>query len=499
MKKIICLILTIFSVAFSISAGDMFYYCNGNKVFLEINPSKIAVLSSNTIQLNDFALADLKINKIICDDISNVSVYDTDRFVSFDNAKREISKAFNNSNILPCYTNNEGLELVPTGYIYIKLLSDKDIIYLTQLASVYNFDIIRQNGYMPLWYTLHVSSSSDSNPVEIANSLYETGKFSSAFPEFSYNPLEISYDPYVYQQWGLYNSEYENIDISISEAWNYATGRGIKIAIVDQGIELNHDDLVDNIYNKSYDAYKNSSPSAVYNSSSSIGHGTHCAGIAGAVRNNGIMIAGVAPDSKLMSISCNFDALNDTEQFANGINWAWQNGADIISCSWRSIDNDLIRNALDQAITLGREGKGCIIVKSAGNTGGSITFPGYYREEIIAVGNIKKEGVISSSSSHGPNMLLCAPGTNILSTMVGNSTSFLSGTSMACPHVSGVAALILERNPSLTADKVREILAKNTKQIGDKSYSTIKKYGAWNEYYGYGLVDAYKAVINTPR
>ena len=70
---------------------------------------------------------------------------------------------------------------------------------------------------------------------------------------------------------------------------------------------------------------------------------------------------------------------------------------------------------------------------------------------------------------------------------------------MACPHVAGLAALILERNPSLTAGEVREIIATNTKKVSDMPYGTGYKYGTWNEKYGYGLIDAYKAVINTPR
>lgn len=96
-------------------------------------------------------------------------------------------------------------------------------------------------------------------------------------------------------------------------------------------------------------------------------------------------------------------------------------------------------------------------------------------------------------------MFITAPGTNILSTIPNNATAYKSGTSMAAPHVAGVAALILERNPKLSATKVREIMGKTAQKIGSYPYDTTKTYGTWNERYGYGLVDAYNAVINTPR
>jgi subtilisin family serine protease len=108
-------------------------------------------------------------------------------------------------------------------------------------------------------------------------------------------------------------------------------------------------------------------------------------------------------------------------------------------------------------------------------------------------------GTLHPTSAHGLNLFVTAPGTNILSTVPGNKVQKMSGTSMACPHVAGLVALILERNPSLTAKKVREIIAKNTKKVGNIPYSTNKTYGTWNEHYGYGLIDAYKAVLNTPR
>lgn len=500
MRKIIFALLTLAAIIPISTLGQDYYYSNGEKVPLITNDSQIVVITPKEVATSIPSVYGLTPKSTITDDVLNIVVCDIPKV--FNAVRRAKLVAETNSDsvisVTSCYEDRFGTKLVQTGYIYVKLKSQSDYYKLTGETTKYDCEIVRRNSFMPLWYTLRLKSNSNRTPLEVANAIYESGKFDSAYPDFSFDPFEVSYDPDVYSQWALYNSEYEGIDISISQAWGYATGRGIKIAIVDQGIELTHEDLAPNIYFKSYDAYTGASPSGVYNTAS-IGHGTHCAGIAAAVRNNGKFIAGVAPDAKLISVSNNFNASNANEQLANSINWAWKNGADIISCSWRAPDSDIIRAALDSAIVKGREGKGCIIVKSSGNTGGGITFPGSYRKEIIAVGNLQKSGIINSLSCHGDNLLLCAPGTNILSTMLNNTTAYKTGTSMACPHVAGVAALVLERNPKLTANKVREILAKNTKKVGNMPYNTTKQYGTWNEYYGFGLINAYKAVINTPR
>ena len=462
MKKTIITAIAALIAIFSMGAQNSFYYSQGRKVTLSQDNSKIVSLSPKGM-LPRFP-SGITVSRNVQDNALNILVLEKSPSASLPTIRRQLSISNPKLAVIPCYKDANGMELAPTGYIYVELKSTSDYTKLQQTASQHGCSIVRQNKFMPLWYTLRISPSSESDPVNIANEIYETGYFSASSPDFNFDALEISYDPDVTEQWGLYNPKYENIDISASQAWNYATGIGIKIAIVDQGIELTHDDLADNIYSKSYDAYTGKSPSGVYNSPRSIGHGTHCAGIAAAVRNNNIFIAGVAPDAK----------------------------------PWVCPDEDIIRRALDNAIAEGREGRGCIMVKSAGNSGGAITFPGDYKEDIIAVGNITETGEINSGSSHGPNMLVCAPGTDILSTMVGNTTAVKGGTSMACPHVSGVAALILERNPKLSAAKVREIIARNAKKVGTKAYSINKKYGTWNEYYGYGLVDAYKAVLNTP-
>lgn len=349
--------------------------------------------------------------------------------------------------------------------------------------------------------------------IDVANRLQESGLFASASPDFACNGAEISYDSDVYKQWHLYNAQNEGIDINVSPAWNYATGKGVKVAIVDNGVDVRHKDLAANADTTlCYDAVSNRNnvnriyASKVEKGQDSLSHGTHCAGIAAAVRNNGINGAGVAPDAKIISISCqDYQGV----YLARGINWAWQNGADVISCSWGTVYNDAVAEALNNAITKGRNGKGCIIVKSAGNNHGPITWPGDYRPEIITVTAINQNGVIHPQSSYGEMLFVSAPGVDVLSTAVDNSIKYFTGTSMAAPHVAGVVALMLERNSNLNWEQVQEIIAKTTKKVGkeykneyestDYKFECERWLGTWNEHCGYGLIDAYNAVVSTPR
>lgn len=485
MKKTITLLITILCAITYVFAQESYYYYGGEQVQLTEDSTKIVSIIPKSENVTIPPASGLLLVNTVSDSRSIINVYE--KTPSF----TESSVLFVSAGLQKCFINSAGQELIPDGYFNVKLKESSDYSILETLAALYNCEIIEQNPFMPLWYNLHVIGECC---VDVANAFYESGLFSCASPSFSFDALEISYDPNVYQQWALYNSAYEGLDISISKAWNYATGRSIKIAVVDQGIDFAHSDLANNIYPLSYDTESSTPGSKVYGD-----HGTHCAGIAAAVRNNGIFIAGVAPDAKLMSVSNTLSGTNGSYKLANGINWAWTNGADIISCSWWCKEGDLIKDAIDNAVSKGRQGKGCVFVKSAGNTAGPISFPGDYSEDVIAVANMTQDGSLCWDSARGPNMFVTAPGTNILSTIRNNQITTKTGTSMAAPHVAGLAALILERNPKLTAKQVREIIGRNAKKVGTEPYSIKKQYGTWNEKYGYGLIDAYQSVINTPR
>lgn len=188
-----------------------------------------------------------------------------------------------------CYVDYTGLEVTPTGYFYIKLKHSDDYPILCQIAEQYELEIVKHDRYMPLWYTLRIISKIEGTIIDISNSIYETGLFASCSPAFAINAEELSYDSEVNQQWGLFNVECPMADISISEAWSFATGRGVKIAFIDSGADLDHQDLKDNIL-MSYDFHAETMPAACYSN-----HGTYSAGIAAAKRNNGLNISEVTP------------------------------------------------------------------------------------------------------------------------------------------------------------------------------------------------------------
>lgn len=483
---------------------DSYYYTGNEKIPLKYDPTRVAVIDFNErddiesskkrvmANYNDFVF-----KKHYNHDESNPYDFLISIYYTKDNEKHSFDFA-SDLKVMPCYIYGNYLDVAPSGYIDVRLKKSEDMDILRQYMENYKLIFLGQIQYEPLLYSLCISKETQVSPIEIANTMHETGLFEYASPGLVFNCLEISYDPDVLKQWGLYNKDFNQFDISVSEAWGYSTGRDITIAIIDSAIDTEHEDLKDNISEFRYDAVSDTTPTTF---ASPEDHGTHCAGIAAAVRNNHLQICGVAPDAKIMPVKVDIHSEKFPNHAARAIKWAYEHGADIISLSWGCPTKTEITNAISDALKYGRNGKGCIIVKSAGDNGrgsGDISFPGNFNHDVITVSAINKAGRKADYSSYGEYVFVCAPGSGILSTVTENKTDYFDGTSMAAPHVAGVAALILSRNPDLTVKQVKEIIAKNTNDISTER-RTQKEFGLWDPKFGYGLVDAAKCVKATPR
>jgi len=496
-KKYFLMIMFVISCSIQTIAQTGYYY-KGKKIPLTVNEDKVCVSMSKDCKMTSERIrANVQVLTTIKDetfDIYVISRSDYEKISSQDFWKEDARSVL----LTPAYKTTENYEVYSTPYLNIRLKKEQDIDILASYAEQYGLNIVKQDSLMPLWYILAITQHCDINTLECANLLWESGSFAASVPDLSSNDILCSYDPYFNQQWGLQNNNYTGIDISASSAWNYATGKNIKIAILDTGVDLNHIDLASNISNLSYDTETHTSPSAIYHYGT---HGTHCAGIAAAVKDNNIHIAGVAPEATIVPISNTMETTtNSLIKRADGIVWAYQNGIDIISNSWRASSiHPAIDEAIYNAFQYGRNGKGCIIVFSSGNnTSNSVDYPANCNDTILVVGAIDSTGVRPYYSNYGIKLDLVAPGHRILSTLPNDTIGYLSGTSMACPHVAGVAALILERNSELTVTQVNSIINSNAKKVSLVNYNVLKPDGFWNIQYGYGLVDAFNSVINTP-
>jgi cell wall-associated protease len=197
---------------------------------------------------------------------------------------------------------------------------------------------------------------------------------------------------------------------------------------------------------------------------------------------------------------------------AAGVGWAIENGASIISMSFSAIESEIFTQAINDAVTGGRNNLGCVILSITQNFGNNtITYPGSL-ENVIAVGATDNTDVRASFSNYGTGIDVVAPGVNIYATdrqgaigyntssdTTGNYYANFSGTSAACPNTAGVVALILSVNPNLTQVQVRQILESNTDKISGYTYSSNvsgQPNGTWNNEVGYGRINAYKAVFS---
>ncbi len=512
------LLLTIFIVLFSISGmygqNNPYYYYKGEKVYLTVDKSTVNISTEENVQKSSITALDVKDFDLATEKSSakgqksaRLEFKNVPTDAEFQKKIKSLKENPSVKNVSLYYKRDNAKPIGTSAYFYVKLKKEKDLARLQKVASKKEVEIVKQVPNMPQWYILSAKKNKAESSLDLANYFFETGFFEDVDPAFMFDfKSSCTNDTDFGSLWGLYNAANPNIDINACQAWNISQGSGVNIAVVDQGIDKTHSDLAGNISSLSFDTQSGTSPSVF---TSGYWHGTHVAGTIGAIKDNNFEVVGVAPLSKIMVVSHQLISTpNISAELASGISWAYQNGADVINNSWgdqggagyNQLHSTILENAIINAMTLGRNGKGSVVVFASGNYGASgavMDYPAYFNDNILTVGSITSVGDRSSFSGYGTKLDVVAPGTGILSTYPGNSTKNDSGTSFASPHVAGISALILSVNPSLTGQQVRDIIEQTSQKVGTYSYGafTDRSNGTWNSQTGYGLVDAYAAVL----
>lgn len=267
------------------------------------------------------------------------------------------------------------------------------------------------------------------------------------------------------------------------QAWSIGNiGDGINVAVIDTGISKDHLDLKDNL-SGGYNAIDSTKDWDDDN-----GHGSHIAGIIGALDNT-IGAVGVAPQINLYAIkSLNRNGSGFVSDVIDGIQWAMDNGVNVANMSFGSASDSLsLREAVTSAYNAG-----IVFVAASGNSGGVTLYPAAY-PEVIAVSATDKDDTLVSFSSRGPEISLSAPGIDIFSAYNGFGYATLSGSSMAAPHVTAAAALVF--GSPISSYDTNDNGRWDPAEIRQKIQNTALDLGetGFDELYGWGLVNAFAA------
>ena len=378
------------------------------------------------------------------------------------------------------------------------------------------FPYLARPSLNPNLKRIYLLRFSPDAPLEQLKAAYEQNPLIEAV-EYNYlrptlaDPV-VPNDPKYPEQWSLPL-------MKLPQAWAVEKGnRRVVIAIIDSGIDYRHDDLapkvwinpreipengldddgngyIDDVYGWDFTDAPNIQAEGDYLEGDNepideSGHGTHVAGIAGAMPNNGIGIAGVAWECPLMAIraglSLGGSSRMQDDDSASAIVYAADNGASVINMSWGSEHRSfVIQDAIDYAYA-----HGAVLVAAAGNSQkAAAIFPAAYRK-VIAVASTEQNQQRFYQSNFGASIDIGAPGNVILSTQIDNRYRLLTGTSMASPHVAGVAALLLAKRPALTHEEVRHILINTADPVYQEDSDALDE-----RFVGAGTVNAERALF----
>lgn len=370
---------------------------------------------------------------------------------------------------------------------------------------------------------------SDLNLVVIKKAVFETRK--SVIETLSQNPyveyVEPNYiyrinrtpnDPMLGQLWGIVNTGANDsggsvgtsgVDVDAVRAWDIQTGsKDVIVAVIDTGVSYNHPDLKDNMWINEVEA--NGLPGVDDDNNGVIddihganfvdatkptgnpmddqGHGSHCSGTIAAKGNDGVGIVGVAWNARIMGVKfLSASGSGTLEGAVQAINYANKMGAKILSNSWGGGGfTQSLKDVIEQS-----NANGALFVAAAGNDSNnndsSPTYPATYDvPNILSVAAINNKGAVASFSNFGRNKVhVAAPGVNVLSITTSGYQSW-SGTSMAAPHVSGIAVLLASQEPNLTGVEMKDRIIATS-----KPFSTLK-----TKVKSKGIANAYNALMN---
>lgn len=345
-----------------------------------------------------------------------------------------------------------------------------------------------------------IAAYTDNSEVEYAEPNYIIRAFTTPTP--STTPITGADngfrpdDEFFHLQWNL-------SQIDCEDAWTISTGAGITVAVIDTGVNPNGFDG----FGKNLAQGRNFLRLGRFfrDATDDNGHGTHVAGTIAQATNNITGVAGVAFDATIMPVKVlGRFGFGNTNSVVDGIRWAADNGADIINLSLGGAEGS---TSMEDVINEVHE-MGVVVIAAAGNESSSVSFPAAY-ETVIAVGSVRSDKELSFFSNFGAEIDVVAPGGDmnvdqnsdgfpdgiLQETFVTGflrrrnefnfDLFFFQGTSQASPHVAGVAALILSKNPTLTPDEVREIITNTAEDLGEEGR---------DDDFGHGLINAAAAL-----
>jgi subtilisin family serine protease len=516
MKYVTCLLILVCSL--SVAATDDYFYSLGQIRFLQLKPGLVLM-----------EIASPGINAVLADPHGVETIPLPAGFERLAGSYRlaRIDRNIHDSydklpGILPVYTDSSGTLVVPRNEMIVRFIPGILPEDIESLTAKYNLGSVRTEYPLPGTALIHVKPGQPGTVFRLARELYHEPAVQWAVPNFisQIHRRSLVNDPLFGFQWHLTNDGHlatavAGADARVGDAWATTMGTGaVRICVFDDSVEKDHEDLAENfVSGLNLDDWGPDPSPRVFTGSEAEEHGTACAGVAVSRGNNGIGCSGAAPYCSLMGIR--WGAADDAKTAA-AFYWARTNGADIISCSWGVYMTDTLFDAIRDAARNGRDGKGCIVLFAAGNNNAPISVwdPSRHPDVIcVSASNCKDQR--ASYSSYGSSVSITAPSDDMNKGLLGitttddtgahgyspdnychaeNSTGF-GGTSSATPLAAGVAALCLSVNSNLTAANVKALLQETADKIDSGNYPYSD---GWNQYLGYGRINAARAVVTAP-